>query len=194
MLGRLGFDRVFQLVRHRSFHNFVFLFIIQISNVLISLISMPLLIQALGVGQFGLVNLSLSAIYLANVWVTFGFNLSGPREVAINQEKPHVMSEVVSKVFFSKLLFAILACIILGILILAFDFFSGYKVILLFSLLLLFSEATQSTWFFQGLEKMKLVSWVSVFAKVLYLLALIIFIQEPEDAKWVNFLLGFTAL
>lgn len=193
MLGRLGFDRVFQLVRHRSFQNFVFLFIIQISNVLISLISMPLLIQSLGVDQFGLVNLSLSAVYLANVWVTFGFNLSGPREIAINQESSHAMSEVASRVFFSKLLFAILACVILGILIMAFDFFSGYRIILLFSLLLLFSEATQSTWFFQGLERMRWVSLANLFSKGLYLAALILFIRAPEDAKWVNFLLGFTA-
>lgn len=154
---------------------------------------MPLLIQELGVDQFGLVNLSLSVIYLANVWVTFGYNLSGPREIAINQEKPEAMSKVASKVFFSKLLFAILAGLILGILILGFGFFDDYKVILLFSLLLLFSEATQTTWFFQGLEKMKVVSLVNVFSKVLYLLALVLFIKAPDDARWVNFLLGFTA-
>jgi len=154
---------------------------------------MPLLIQSLGVDQFGLVNLSLSAVYLANVWVTFGFNLSGPREIAINQESSHAMSEVASRVFFSKLLFAILACVILGILIMAFDFFSGYRIILLFSLLLLFSEATQSTWFFQGLERMRWVSLANLFSKGLYLAALILFIRAPEDAKWVNFLLGFTA-
>ena len=100
---------------------------------------MPLLIQELGVGQFGLVNLSLSVIYLANVWVTFGYNLSGPREIAINQEKPAAMSKVASRVFFSKFLFATLAGLILGILISGFGFFNDYTVILLFSLLLLFS-------------------------------------------------------
>jgi len=154
---------------------------------------MPLLIQSLGVDQFGLVNLSLSTIYLANVWVTFGFNLSGPREIAINQEKSEAMSEVASKVFFSKLLFATLAGLILGVLIFVFGFFGDHKIILLFSLLLLFSEATQSTWFFQGVEKMKWVSLANLFSKGLYLLALVLFIKAPEDAKWVNFLLGFTA-
>ena len=40
---------------------------------------------------------------------------------------------------------------------------------------------------------MKLVSLANLFSKVLYLLALILFINAPDDAQWVNFLLGFTA-
>ena len=160
---------------------------------MVSLITIPLLIQSLGLAQFGLVNLSLSVIFFANVGVTFGYNLSGPREIAVAQDNPQAMSEVASKIFFSKFLFALSACLILGILVLAFDFFNGYKVILLFSLLLLFSEATQSIWFFQGLEKMRSVSVANLFAKLLYLIALFLFIKAPEDAKWVNFLLGMTA-
>lgn len=186
-------SQIFSLLRHKSFQNFIFLFLIQSSNVVVSLITIPLLIQSLGLAQFGLVNLSLSVIFFANVGVTFGYNLSGPREIAVAQDNPQAMSEVASKIFFSKLLFALSACLILGIMVLAFDFFSGYKVILLFSLLLLFSEATQSIWFFQGLERMRLVSVANLFAKVLYLLALVLFIKAPEDAKWVNFLLGMIA-
>src|SRR5690554_3954864 len=186
-------SQIFSLLRHKSFQNFIFLFLIQSSNVMVSLITIPLLIQSLGLAQFGLVNLSLSVIFFANVGVTFGYNLSGPREIAVAQDNPQTMSEVASKIFFSKFLFALSACLILGILVLAFDFFNGYKVILLFSLLLLFSEATQSIWFFQGLEKMRSVSVANLFAKLLYLIALFLFIKAPEDAKWVNFLLGMTA-
>lgn len=155
---------------------------------------MPLLIQALGVDQFGLVNLALSVIFLANVWVTFGYNLSGPREIAINQENQLVMSVVASKVFFSKAILALIACLIIVTLVFSANFFAEYKVILLFSLLLLFSEATASTWFFQGLEKMKMISIANVFSKLLYLLALVLFIDHPEDSKWVNLFLGISAL
>lgn len=154
---------------------------------------MPLLIQRLGVDQFGLVNLSLSVIFLVNVLVTFGYNLSGPREIAVNQEDKGQLSEVASKVFFSKLLFALSASTIIFLLVVGFGFFGEYRIILLFSLLLLFSEATQSTWFFQGMEKMKLVSIANVAGKMLYLLALILWIRSPDDARWPNFYLGFTA-
>jgi O-antigen/teichoic acid export membrane protein len=182
------------LLRHKSIQNFIFLFFIQTSNVVISLVSIPLLIQNLGVDQFGLVNLALSVIFFANVAVTFGYNLSGPREIAVNQDDRQAMGEVASKIFFSKFLFALLLCLLLGVLIYIFGFFGDYQVVLLFSLLLLFSEATQSIWLFQGLEKMRMVSLANLFAKLLYLLVLVLYIKAPEDAKWVNFLLGVTAL
>lgn len=182
------------LLRHKSIQNFIFLFFIQTSNVVISLVSIPLLIQNLGVDQFGLVNLALSVIFFANVAVTFGYNLSGPREIAVNQDDRQAMGEVASKIFFSKFLFALLLCLLLGVSIYIFGFFGDYQVVLLFSLLLLFSEATQSIWLFQGLEKMRMVSLANLFSKLLYLLALVLYIKAPEDAKWVNFLLGITAL
>lgn len=155
---------------------------------------MPLLIQRLGVDQFGLVSLSLAVVLLANVWVSFGYNLSGPREVAINQQNPLQLSAVVSKVFFSKGLLAVFAALLIAVLIFGFDFFKEYKEILIFSLLLLFSEATASAWFFQGLEKMKMASIANVTSKLVYLVALVLFITRPDDAKWVNLYLGGTAL
>src|SRR5690554_2414520 len=90
------------LLRHKSLQNFIFLLIIQSSNVLVALISMPLLIQAVGVDQFGLVSLALAVVFLANVAVTFGYNLSGPREIAINQENKEALSAVASKVLDRK--------------------------------------------------------------------------------------------
>ncbi len=194
MLVKPTFPDIFQILRDKSVQNFIFLLLIQSSNVLISLVSMPLLIQALGVDQFGLVNLALSVLFLANVWVTFGYNLSGPREIAINQKNPAQLSAVASKVLWSKVLLAVFAGLVIVILIFGFGFFKAYKEILFFSLLLLFSEATASAWLFQGLEKMKMASVANVVSKLMYLLALILFIARPEDAKWVNFFLGGTAL
>jgi O-antigen/teichoic acid export membrane protein len=181
-------------IRHKSFQNFIFLAVIQSSNILISLISMPLLITSIGVDQFGLVNLALSVIILANIWVGFGYNLSGPREVAINQENKAALSHSVSNIIFSKTLLALLAAVVLLIAIYGFDFFKEYQVILAFSVMLLFSEATLPLWFFQGMERMKLISISNVFSKLLYLLGIVLFIDNPEQAKWVNFLLGASAL
>src|SRR5690606_39971664 len=84
------------LLRHKSFQNFVFLFLIQSSNVVISLITIPLLVQSLGVAQFGLVNLALSVIFFANVAVTFGYNYSGRWVIEVNLGNTGAMSDVAS--------------------------------------------------------------------------------------------------
>ncbi|MHA7130733.1 oligosaccharide flippase family protein [Algoriphagus namhaensis] len=190
MFEKISFLSFSNLIRNRSIQNFLFLAIIQSSNVLISIISMPLLIQSIGVDQFGLVNLALSVIILLNIVVGFGYNLSAPREVAIHQKDKQALSHVVSNVFSGKILLAALCS--LGVLVAVFglDLFKEYQMILAFSVLLLFSEATLPLWFFQGMEKMKLISITNIFSKLLFLMGIVLFIHSPEQSRWVNFMLG----
>jgi PST family polysaccharide transporter len=180
----------FNLFRNKSIQNFIFLAIIQASNVLISLISMPLLIQGIGVDQFGLVNLALSVVVLANIFVSFGFNLSAPRDVAINQKNDTELSHLVSNIFSGKIILATIASAIILIAIFGFNLFQEYQSILIFSLFMLFSEATMPLWFFQGMEKMKLISIANIFSKLLFLMGIVLFIHSPDQSKLVNFLLG----
>jgi O-antigen/teichoic acid export membrane protein len=182
------------LFKNKSIQNFIFLITIQASNIVITLISMPILIQSIGLDQFGLVNLSLSVIILANIVVGFGYNLSGPREVALYQNDKETLSHIVSNIVFSKVLMAILATIGILVAIFGLNMFKEYQWILLFSVLLLFSEATLPLWFFQGMEKMKLISIANVFSKLLYLLGIVLFIHSPFQAKWVNFIMGGAGL
>lgn len=191
MLEKLGLIPLSNIVKNKSIQNFLFLAIIQSSNILITIISMPLLIQGIGVDQFGLVNLALSVIILLNIIVGFGFNLNAPRQVAINQQNKVALSHLVSNIFSAKILLATIVSLAIIVGVIAFDLFQEYQVILVFSLMLLFSEATLPLWFFQGMEKMKLVSIANIFSKLLFLMGIVLFIHNPEQSKWVNFMMGF---
>ena len=194
MLDKILSYQFGNLIKNKSIQNFIFLGFIQSSNILISLVSIPLLIQTIGVDQFGLVNLALSVIILLNIMVGFGYNLSGPREVAINQKNKKKLSHVVSNIIFSKVTLAFFAAIMIFVAVFVFNLFKDYQIILVYSILLLFSEATIPLWFFQGMERMKMISMANVFSKLLYLLGIVLFIHQPEQAKWVNFMLGCAGL
>jgi PST family polysaccharide transporter len=161
---------------------------------LISLISMPILIHSIGVDQFGMVNLAFSVIIILNVVVVFGYSLAGPREVALAGQDKNALSHIASNIFSAKILLAAISSLGILIAIFGFNLFQSYQEILIFSILLLFSEATLPLWFFQGLEKMKLVSIANIFSKLIYLTGIVLFIHIPEQAKWVNFVLGFSGL
>jgi O-antigen/teichoic acid export membrane protein len=191
MFEKLTLLPLSNFIRNKSIQNFLFLGIIQSSNVLISIISMPLLIQSIGVDQFGLVNLALSVIILLNILVGFGYNLSAPREVAVSQQDKESLSHLVSNVFSGKIILAAIATILILVGAFGFNLFQEYQLILVFSSLLLFSEATLPLWFFQGMEKMKLVSIANIFSKLLFLMGIVLFIHSPEQSQWVNFMLGF---
>ena len=194
MLEKLSLLSIGSFIRNKSIQNFLFLAIIQSSNVLISIISMPLLIQNIGVDQFGLVNLALAVIILLNILVGFGYNLSAPREVAINQKDKTALSHLVSNVFSAKILLASTASLIILVAVFGLNLFKDYQMILVFSVLMLFSEATLPLWFFQGMEKMKLISIANIFSKLLFLMGIVLFIHSPSQSKWVNFMMGLTGL
>jgi len=194
MFEKLSLLPLGHIIRNKSFKNFFFMSVIQSSNILISLMTMPLLIQSIGLDQFGLVNLSLSVIVLLNVLVVFGYNLSAPKDVALNQENKEALSHLVSNVFSAKLLLASFAAFLILLGVFGFNLFKEYQVILVFSILLLFSEATLPLWFFQGMEKMKLISITNIFSKLLFLLGIVLFIHRPDQSRWVNFLMGFFGL
>ncbi|MCS5490996.1 oligosaccharide flippase family protein [Algoriphagus limi] len=194
MFEKLALLPLSNFIRNKSIQNFLFLAVIQSSNVLISIISMPLLIQSIGVDQFGLVNLALSVIILLNILVGFGYNLSAPREVAVNQNDKTALSHLVSNVFSAKSILAAIATVLILVGAFGFNLFQEYRMILGFSSLLLFSEATLPLWFFQGMEKMKLVSIANIFSKLLFLMGIVLFIHSPEQSKWVNFMMGFFGL
>ena len=155
---------------------------------------MPILIQVLGVDQFGLISLALSVVLLANYFVDFGFSINSPREVALVQDQKPALSRIFSTLLIGKLYLAGCSSALLILLIFLFGIFEEYQVILVFSLILLFSEATNMAWFFQGLEKLKLVALGNLLARGLFLLAIIFFIRHSDQAKWVNFAMGSTTL
>ncbi|MCC5938451.1 MAG: oligosaccharide flippase family protein [Lunatimonas sp.] len=190
MIERIRSIHFLGLIRNRSLQNFIFLSLIQASNILITLVSMPLLITSIGVDQFGLVNLAFSVMVIANIFVSFGFNLSGPRAVALNQQNPKRLSFLISHILGGKVLMATIATGTILLLIFGFNLFRDYQTILALSVLLLFSEATLPLWFFQGLEKMKLISVANVISKLMYLAGIVLFIHTPAEARWVNLLLG----
>lgn len=193
MIERFGHLPFFHLLKSPAFQNLTFLLVIQSSNILITLISMPILIQVLGVDQFGLISLALSVVLLANYFVDFGFSINSPREVALLQDQKSELSRIFSTLLIGKVFLAGCASGSIILLIFFFGFFEEYQIILVFSLMLLFSEATNMAWFFQGMEKLKYVSLANIVARAMFLLAIIFYIQDPNQAKWVNFTMGSAA-
>jgi PST family polysaccharide transporter len=104
------------------------------------------------------------------------------------------LREKVSEILWSKLLLAFTSLFIIGMLGFVFGFFEDFRLILWWSSVLLFSEATTSVWFFQGKERLQWVSIVNVLGKLTYLLLLVWWIKNASDSFLANFFLGSTAL
>ena len=174
--------------------NFFNLIINQGINILIALLATRILFSTLGEAQYGLVNLALSVVLLSSITVSYGYHLNGPKRIALFRDESAKKETLINEIIVTRIIIAIGMAIILFCLTYFFGFFKSYAALLYYSLILLFSQALFPMFYFQGNDKIAWASLVNAFAKGAYLLLIVLFIKTPEDATYVNFLFGITAL
>ena len=106
--------RIFQIKKSDKvlFKNFTSLSILQISNYLFPLITLPYLVRVLGPGKYGLVNFAAAFAAYFTIITDYGFNLSATQEISVNRDNPKRVSEIFSSVFTLKMLFFVISTLI----------------------------------------------------------------------------------
>lgn len=183
-----------EIVRGKSFANFFHLGLSQGTNVLIALLATPYLYQKLGEAEFGRVNLTLSIVLLLSVLVNYGFNLNAPKRIALIKSNVDEMSDLISSVLSFRVIIGIFISIVIFSSIEVFHIFGHTGTLVVFSLIVLISEALLPQFILQGLDKLKWLSLANAASKIIYLITLYMFIEKSSDSRYVNFLFGTSGL
>lgn len=163
-------------------------------NVLVAVIATPLLYQRLGEANYGLVNFSLSIVMLFGIIVSYGFNLNGPKRLALILDKPQEQSNLINEIVITRVLLSVVTISLLLIAIYGLGFFQGYAAILSLSLIWLLGEALFPMFILQGFDRLFLLALSNGLIKVAYLVGILVIVKAPSDAIWVNFILGGVTL
>lgn len=174
--------------------NFTSLMSLRILNMILPLITMPYLVRVLGVEKFGLVNFALSIIMFFNLFVSFGFDLSVTRDVSINRHDKKKISEIYSSVLFIKFLFVIFSFFILLGLIFINKALGEYANLYLVTFGIVVGNALLPLWFFQGIEKMKHITYINVFSRLFFTVMIFVLIKDDSDYIYVPLLNSIGAL
>tara|TARA_B100000902_G_scaffold396076_1_gene456154 strand:+ start:156 stop:1418 length:1263 start_codon:yes stop_codon:yes gene_type:complete len=172
-------------------NNFFSLSILKVLTYILPLITFPYLIRVLGVEKFGLIMFAQATMYYFEILVDFGFNLSATREVALNAKKPNKLNEIISAVFSIKFVLLIISFLFLFIVLSIFDSFTDDYLIYYYSFIKVIAFAFFPVWFFQGIEKMKYVTWINIVSKSIYTILIFVFIQAESDYLLVPLINGF---
>jgi PST family polysaccharide transporter len=165
--------------------NYVALLFIQGTNFILPLIIFPYLVRTLGSEKYGLVMVAQSVALFLTIIVDFGFNISATREVANLKNDKEKLSQFYWNVFSIKLVLIIITFLLLLGLIICVDKFSVDPLIYLFSFGLVLGQAIFPTWFFQGIEKMQVITIVNVAAKLFFTISLFFVVLSPSDYQYV---------
>lgn len=163
--------------------NFSYLVILQISLLFIPLITYPYLIRVLGTELYGLVIFTTVVAGYFTVFISFGFSMTGAKEVSVHRNNSQKLSEIVSSILLIKLLFLLVCFLVL------YGYFIFYpspnQVLFYLAFEACLLDVIFPQWFFQGIEKMKFITIISLGAKLVFLGCVFVLVQGQSDVLWV---------
>ncbi|MGE8431906.1 MULTISPECIES: flippase [Chryseobacterium] len=168
--------------------NFSYLFIINIANYIIPFVTFPYIVRVIGVEKFGLLSFALSIITYFTIIVDYGFNLYATREVSINRNSRTKLNQIFSNVVFIKIMLSILCFIVLCIVISLFPILRNNPEVYLYTFGIVIGQALLPIWYFQGIEKMKIVSILFFISKFLSSVPVFFWVKSKEDYLIIPFL------
>ena len=176
------------------FENFFSLSVLQGANMILPLITFPYLVRVLGIELFGLINFASAIVGFFAILVSFGFDLSATKDISINRDDKEKVSEIFSSVMIIKFGLFTLSLIILSMLVFFIDSFHNNSLLYYMTFGIVFGNMIFPSWFFQGIEKMKYITIITVIAKIFFTIFIFLLVRNQDDFIFVPLLYSLGAI
>lgn len=162
-------------------HNASYLLITQGAMYIAPLLVLSYLLKTLGVQQFGNYALVLAVVAYLQIIADYGFSFSSSRAISQNREDVNLISEIyfstiIIKIIISIVLF-LMVCVTLYILSIDKELATG----IVYGYFIVLGNTFQSQWFYQGIEKLKIVALLNLISRSLSCILVFVFVKNEND-------------
>jgi len=116
---------------------------------------------------------------------TYGFNFSATKQVSQYRHDEKELSRIYSAVIICRLLLAFVAFIFLFGLSVLFISSKTELIMLFWGIGMVIGDTFVPIWLFQGVEKMRYLTFVNVLSKVVFTILIFVFIHKASDYKYI---------
>jgi len=177
-------NKVFKAIKNnkRLISNFSYLSILKIVTLFLPLFTYPYLVTTLGVDNYGLIIYSQAIVGYFIIFINFGFGITTTREISRNRDNKRKLSLIISATYLVKIVFFIISAIILFFLsFLIKDIYENIELFVFTMLWLALYEIFFPSYYFQGVEKMKYITLVSLISRLIFFICIFIYIKHEDD-------------
>lgn len=168
--------------------NFSYMTVLQVFIMLTPLITYPYLTRILGTELYGLVITAQILASYATIIVRFGFDSVSARHISLWRDDKNKLSEVMSSIMISRTILWVVSFILYALIVLVVPIYKRHMMLFLFSYGMTFETLLFPQFFFQGIEKMKYITFVNIGIQALFIVLIFIVIKAPDDYYYVPLL------
>ena len=171
--------------------NFSYLAFLQVFLLLYPLITYPYLVDVLGKEIYGIVLTAQMLASYASLFIDFGSNFVCAKHVSINRDNKAKLSEILSNVLFVRLVIFIIFFFIYSFVAYIVPSYRSKFLIFILTYAFCTNDLLFPQFFFQGLERMKIITIVNVTTKVVMVMLIFVIVKKQEDAFLVPIIYSF---
>lgn len=175
-----------KIVFHEQFQKLSVYGFGQLFNLVTPLLVVPYIVSICGEENFGKTAVGMAICFFLIVFIDFGSDIIGVREVAVNRENHQELNKIFTTTYAVKAIILVAVLLITSILIISIPFFKTEKTMFFLGLSVLVGQFINPTWFLQGIENVKWITVLNIISKTIYLVAIYTTIKQESDYVFVN--------
>ena len=175
-------------MNRRLWENLASLYSVHIASYVIPLFTLPYLARVLRPAEWGSLAFAEAYSLYMTLIVEFGFGLSATREVARVRGDAQARGRQLSGVLGAQMMLGVAALLVTAALARTLPIFAAHGNLLPGALLLGLSRAVNPTWYFQGIERMRIMSLLNITANAAAAAGIFVLVGSPGDG-WIALVL-----
>ena len=172
-------------MRKNIIKNVVMLYGLSIAKIIFPLLTLPYLTRVLSVDCYGQVAYVKTLMQYIQIFVDFGFILSGTKEIAENREDRTKLACSMGDILIAKIALGVLGLLVTIVLILSMPLLRSFPVYTLLSYLPVFLSIFLFEHYFRGIERMEFVTTRYVVATGLSTALTFVLVHGDSDILWI---------